>query len=163
MALMGTYNLVEVNGKKQYIEIWLGGLNVRSSFSFFTLLTPHDSMKSSAKSLCSSLWSTSSSTRATHRGTKHVKRGASASTIDWPLKRARHTPLSQVSSPVPSDEEGTDQATEDQASVKTDKLLYIIRIESDDELDCNVPTGRLSDLDARGCLSGSTTTKYITS
>jgi hypothetical protein len=28
---------------------------------------------------------------------------------------------------------------------------------------CNVPTGRLSDLDARGCLSGSTTTKCVTS
>jgi hypothetical protein len=28
---------------------------------------------------------------------------------------------------------------------------------------CNVPTGRLSDLDARGCLSGSTTTKYVSS
>jgi hypothetical protein len=28
---------------------------------------------------------------------------------------------------------------------------------------CNVPTGRLSDLDARGCLSESTTTKYILS
>jgi hypothetical protein len=29
--------------------------------------------------------------------------------------------------------------------------------------DCNIPTGRLSDLDARGCLSGSTTTKYVSS
>jgi hypothetical protein len=28
---------------------------------------------------------------------------------------------------------------------------------------CNVPTGRLSDLDVRGCLSGSTTTKCVTS
>jgi hypothetical protein len=28
---------------------------------------------------------------------------------------------------------------------------------------CNVPTGCLSDLDARGCLSGSTTTKCVTS
>jgi transposase InsO family protein len=28
---------------------------------------------------------------------------------------------------------------------------------------CNVPTGRLSDLDARGCLSGSTTTKCVMS
>jgi hypothetical protein len=28
---------------------------------------------------------------------------------------------------------------------------------------CNVPTGCLSDLDARGCLSGSTTTKYVSS
>jgi hypothetical protein len=28
---------------------------------------------------------------------------------------------------------------------------------------CNVPTGCLSDLDAKGCLSGSTTTKCITS
>jgi hypothetical protein len=28
---------------------------------------------------------------------------------------------------------------------------------------CNVPTGRLSDLDTRGCLSGSTTTKYVSS
>jgi transposase InsO family protein len=28
---------------------------------------------------------------------------------------------------------------------------------------CNIPTGRLSDLDARGCLSGSTTTKCVTS
>jgi hypothetical protein len=27
---------------------------------------------------------------------------------------------------------------------------------------CNVPTGRLSDLDARGCLNGSTTTKCVT-
>jgi hypothetical protein len=27
---------------------------------------------------------------------------------------------------------------------------------------CNVPTGRLSDLDARGCFSGSTTTKCVT-
>jgi hypothetical protein len=108
---------------------------MRSSFSFFTLPAPHNSMKSLAKSSHSSLQSTSSSTRATHHGTKHVKRGASASTIDRPLKRARHTLLSQVSSPVPSDEEGADQATEDQASVKTDKLLDIIRIESDDELD----------------------------
>jgi hypothetical protein len=32
------------------------------------------------------------------------------------------------------------------------------------ELDiCNVPTGRLSDLDTRDCLSGSTTTKCVTS
>jgi hypothetical protein len=28
---------------------------------------------------------------------------------------------------------------------------------------CNVPTGRLSDLDARGCLSRSNTTKYVSS
>jgi hypothetical protein len=28
---------------------------------------------------------------------------------------------------------------------------------------CNIPTGHLSDLDTRGCLSGSTTTKYVTS
>jgi hypothetical protein len=36
---MGTYNLVEVSRKKKrYIEIWLGSINVRSSFlSFFQL------------------------------------------------------------------------------------------------------------------------------
>jgi hypothetical protein len=28
---------------------------------------------------------------------------------------------------------------------------------------CNIPTGRLSDLDARGCFSGSTTMKCVTS
>lgn len=95
---------------------------------------PCNSTKSSAKSSRSSLRSTSSSTRATGRRTKNAKRVASASTVDRPLKRSKHA-LSQVSSPVPSDDEGADRATEDQASVKTNDLLDITRVESEEELD----------------------------
>jgi transposase InsO family protein len=43
------------------------------------------------------------------------------------------------------------------------ELQYLANTTRPDISYCNVPTGRLSDLDARGCLSGSTMTKCVTS
>jgi len=99
---------------------------------------PNNSTKSSAKSSRSSLHSrtssissaATSSAKAIGQGIKRIKKGTGA--IVRPLKRAKHA-LSNVSSPVISDVE--DPTTDDQASIKTNGLLEVIAVGSDEELD----------------------------
>jgi len=133
-------NSVSAEEKKNSIEIWLHHLKVsRILFFFFTLLMPRSltqsSMKSSTKSSCSSLRSAVSTSslskavrsgaKAIERGVKRIKKGASA--IARPLKRAKHM-LSNVSSPIASDEDGSPTA-----SVNIQELPEVININSDGE------------------------------
>jgi hypothetical protein len=98
------------------------------------------SMKSSAKSLYSSLQLTvsmsyisstvTSGVKAIKHGVKHIKKGAN--TIIWPLKHAKHR-LSNISTPVISSTEDNPTAAADSTSITTNNSLEVIEVTSDDK------------------------------
>ncbi|KAF8502338.1 hypothetical protein F5888DRAFT_1871875 [Russula emetica] len=117
---MASSGLIEASEKEQFIEIWLTHLKSSAKSS-------HSSLHSHTSSISSAA---TSSAKAIGQGIKRIKKGTGA--IVRPLKRAKHA-LSNVSSPVISDAE--DPTTDDQASIKTNGLLEVIAVGSDEELD----------------------------